>query len=126
MGSGSRAPSDDGECEPATLDGRDEDGVSPEGVFPPGDDLVERDLKRIFSIDDDEDGASGPSGLSDLDEVQVRRHSLRLHGERRAAVTPHRAICSRARQLMWKLRQELGDDFNRIFDDPKIRGADIN
>ena len=28
-------------------------------------------------------------------------------------------------QLMWKLRQELGDDFNRIFDDPKVRGSEI-
>merc|ERR1719310_2311755 len=79
-----------------TLDGRGEDGVGPDGVFPPGDDLVERDLKRIFSIDEDEDGV-GESGVSDLDEVA----------------------------LMWKLRQELGDDFNRIFDDPKVRGSEI-
>ena len=80
-----------------TLDGRGEEGVSPDGVFPPGDDLVEKDLKRLFSIDDDEVGATGESGMSDADEVQ----------------------------LMWKLRKELGDDFNRIFDGPKIRGSDI-
>ena len=80
-----------------TLDGRGEEGVSPDGVFPPGDDLVEDDLKRLFSIDADEVGATGESGMSDADEVQ----------------------------LMWKLRNELGDDFNRIFDSPKIRGSDI-
>ena len=80
-----------------TLDGRGKEGVGPDGVFPPGDDLVEKDLKRLFSIDPDEVGASGQSGMSDAEEVQ----------------------------LMWKLRQELGDDFNKIFDTPRVKGTDI-
>jgi len=29
-------------------------------------------------------------------------------------------------QLMYKLRKELGDaDFRKIFDDPRVRGADM-
>lgn len=81
----------------ATLDGRDEEGISPDGMVPPGEDLVEQDLKRIFSIDPDEKGI-GESGISDMDEVQ----------------------------LMYKLRKELGEaDFNRIFNDPRIKGSDI-
>ena len=51
---GRESSADDGQFW-LSLDGRDEDGVSPDGVFPPGDDLVEKDLKRIFSIADDED-----------------------------------------------------------------------
>ena len=35
----------------STIDGRDEDGVSPEGVPPPGDDLIEKDLRWLFSVD---------------------------------------------------------------------------
>ena len=81
----------------ATLDGRDEDGLSADGMLPPGDDLIEDELKRLFSIDPDEEGV-GDSGFSDMDEFQ----------------------------LMYKLRKELGDaDFNRIFDDPRIKGSDI-
>ena len=71
--------------------------LSADGMLPPGDDLIEDELKRLFSIDPDEEGV-GDSGLSDMDEFQ----------------------------LMYKLRKELGDaDFNRIFDDPRIKGSDI-
>ena len=55
----------------ATLDGRDAEGISPDGMVPPGDDLIETDLKRVFSIDPDEEGMAGDSGFSDMDEVQV-------------------------------------------------------
>ena len=55
----------------ATLDGRDEDGISSDGMVPPGDDLIEEDLKRVFSIDPEEEGLAGDSGFSDMDEVQV-------------------------------------------------------
>lgn len=55
----------------ATLDGRDKDGISSDGMVPPGDDLIEEDLKRVFSIDPDEEGLAGDSGFSDMDEMQV-------------------------------------------------------
>ena len=55
----------------ATLDGRSEDGISPDGMVPPGDDLIEADLKRVFNIDPDEEGMAGDSGFSDMDEIQV-------------------------------------------------------
>lgn len=62
----------------ATLDGRDEDGISSDGMVPPGDDLIEEELKRVFSIDPDEEGLAGDSGFSDLDEVQVLPPSPRI------------------------------------------------
>ena len=62
----------------ATLDGRDEDGISSDGMVPPGDDLIEEDLKRVFSIDPEEEGLAGDSGFSDMDEVQVLPPSPRI------------------------------------------------
>ena len=70
-GSDLEANNDQGNTFWATLDGRDEDGISPDGMVPPGDDLIETDLKRVFSIDPDEEGMAGDSGFSDMDEVQV-------------------------------------------------------
>ena len=60
----------------ATLDGRDEEGISSDGMVPPGDDLIEEDLKRVFSIDPEEEGLAGDSGFSDMDEVQALPPSL--------------------------------------------------
>ena len=62
----------------ATLDGRDKDGISSDGMVPPGDDLIEDDLKRVFSIDPDEEGLAGDSGFSDMDEMQVLPPSPRI------------------------------------------------
>ena len=32
-------------------DGRDEDGISPEGMLPLGEDLIEDDLRQLFSLE---------------------------------------------------------------------------
>merc|ERR1719446_627102 len=50
-----------------TLDGRGEDGVAPDGTFPPGEDLVEAELRRIFNVGSDETFQS-----TDVDELKVR------------------------------------------------------
>lgn len=77
----------------STLDGRDEDGISPQGTFPPGDDLVERDLRQLFNFDVDGEEDAVPE--TEMDDVK----------------------------LLWKLRKELGDaDFARIFEDERIKG----
>ena len=138
----------------ATLDGRDKDGISPDGMVPPGDDLIETDLKRVFSIDPDEDGVAGDSGFSDLDEVQVpptAEHQPIVAAETRwsyppapphairSPAAPRRPTRTRTRppahplsptcllQLMYKLRKELGEtDFNRIFNDKRVKGFDID
>merc|ERR1712183_636075 len=39
----------------STLDGRDEEGISLDCTVPPGEDLVERDLRRVFDLDADGD-----------------------------------------------------------------------
>ena len=79
-----------------TLDGRDEEGIAPDGTFPPGEDLVERDLRRVFDLDADGDSLYEAGG--DMDEVK----------------------------LMYKLRKELGDaDFARIFEDPRVKGPQM-
>jgi len=76
----------------ATWDGRTANGVSPDGVLPPGDDLIEDDLRRLFDVNSEEDGLLDGSEMDDL-------------------------------KLMFKLRQELGDDdFKRIFEDPRVKG----
>ena len=65
-------------------------------MLPPGDDLIEKDLRRLFSVDPDVELEGG--SLADADEVK----------------------------LMWKLRKELGDaDFNAIFNDRRIQGPDL-
>jgi hypothetical protein len=51
----------------STIDGRDEDGISPEGMVPPGEDLIEHDLKRIFDLESD--GTTLQS--EDMDEVRL-------------------------------------------------------
>ena len=79
-GSDLEANNDQGNTFWATLDGRDKDGISPDGMVPPGDDLIETDLKRVFSIDPDEEGMAGDSGFSDMDEVQVRRRQPHTAG----------------------------------------------
>lgn len=35
----------------STWDGRDEDGISPEGMLPLGEDLIEDDLRQLFSLE---------------------------------------------------------------------------
>eukprot|EP00316_Scyphosphaera_apsteinii_P025783 CAMPEP_0119312128 /NCGR_PEP_ID=MMETSP1333-20130426/25124_1 /TAXON_ID=418940 /ORGANISM="Scyphosphaera apsteinii, Strain RCC1455" /LENGTH=134 /DNA_ID=CAMNT_0007316693 /DNA_START=60 /DNA_END=461 /DNA_ORIENTATION=- len=79
----------------AVWDGRDDDGISPEGTFPPGDDLLEREMKRMFNID------SSPNSSIASDEVAELQLMFKLRKE---------------------LGDE---DFKRIFDHPRIRGVDV-
>jgi len=80
----------------ATWDGRSEDGVSPDGALPPGEDLIEDDLRRLFDVSSEEEGLLDGSEMDDL-------------------------------KLMFKLRQELGDDdFKRIFEDPRVKGPSLD
>ena len=51
----------------ATLDGRDDTGISPEGVMPPGEDLIEKDLRRLFDLDGEDPILLG----SEAEELQV-------------------------------------------------------
>jgi hypothetical protein len=123
----------------ASWDGRDSDGLSPEGAIPPGDDLVEADLRRLFSIESEESMLQG----SEMDDLQVLRACVhppfpcRPHADLSFACATHdgpwislkRAlaflffVCV---QLMFKLRKELGDnDFKRIFEDPRVKGLDL-
>ena len=44
------AGSSDGGTFFSTWDGRDEEGVSAEGMFPPGEDLIEDELKQLFNV----------------------------------------------------------------------------
>lgn len=92
-GSDLEASNEQGNTFWATLDGRHADGISPDGVMPPGDDLIEDDLKRVFSIDPDENGMGGDSAFSDMDELQAATHSPPFHlsGRSVAAVFPHTA-----------------------------------
>ena len=67
-------------------------------------------------------------GSGDVDELSVRARapvtSARACVVRRAFF--FRRVHPRA-QLMYKLRKELGeDDFNRIFDNVKVKGVDID
>ena len=79
----------------AAWDGKDEDGLGPDGAIPPGNDLVERELKRIFNVD------SSPNGTfasDEMDELQLMFKLRREMGE---------------------------VDFRKIFDDPRVRGLDV-
>jgi hypothetical protein len=86
------AMSTDGGTFFATLDGRAEDRISPDGVLPPGEDLIEDDLRRLFNIDDD--GSSMLEG-SEMDDLALM---FKLRKELGDA------------------------DFARIFEDPRVKG----
>lgn len=50
-----------------SFDSKGEDGLAPDGTFPPGEDLVEREMRRLFNVDgDDEEFAA-----DELDELKV-------------------------------------------------------
>ena len=79
----------------SSWDGRDEEGVSAAGTFPPGEDLIEDELRQLFNVGDEDDDDTSGFGGNDADEVK----------------------------LMFKLRKELGEkDFARIFKTPRITG----
>ena len=46
----------------------EENGVSDSGEFPAGEDMIEKELKRMFSLDSTEDAFSA----NEIDEIQVR------------------------------------------------------
>lgn len=73
LGDGS-ASSADGGTFFVTLDGRDESGVSPEGVIPPGDDLIEDDLRRLFD-------ASSETDMLDATEMDDLKLMYKLRKE---------------------------------------------
>lgn len=50
-----------------SFDSKGEDGLAPDGTFPPGEDLVEREMRRLFNVDgDDEEFAA-----DEIDELKV-------------------------------------------------------
>ena len=59
----------------STWDGRDEDGISPEGALPPGDDLIEDDLRQLFSLEE-EDGMLDGTEMDDLQLMWKLRKEL--------------------------------------------------
>lgn len=75
-----------------TLDGRAEDGASPEFVIPPGEDLIEEELRRLFDLEEDEGGLSKSGDAAEIALMFKLRKEL---GD---------------------------EDFARIFEDPRITG----
>lgn len=75
-----------------TLDGRAEDGASPEFVIPPGEDLIEEELRRLFDLEEDEGGLSKSGEAAEIALMFKLRKEL---GD---------------------------EDFARIFEDPRITG----
>ena len=49
-------------------------GVSSDGAFPPGEDIVEKELKRMFSLDEDEERVKE----QDVDDMQACPSTLAL------------------------------------------------
>lgn len=66
LGDGS-ASSVDGGTFFVTLDGRDDDGISPDGAIPPGDDLIEDDLRRLFDASEESDMLDA----TEMDDLKV-------------------------------------------------------
>ena len=81
----------------AAWDGKGDEGIGPDGVLPPGDDLIEKDLRRLFDLESSDESLL--AGTGEMDELK----------------------------LMFKLRKELGDaDFQAIFEDRKVKGPNID
>lgn len=95
----------------------EEQGITESG-FPAGDDMVEKDLKRMFNLNDADDGISE----NEIDDLQVCFPRIGTqHGEH-----PAYGRGFDTWQLMFKLRKELGDDdFKRIFGDLRINGPPL-
>ena len=73
----------------------DEQGISSNGAFPPGEDAVEKELKRMFSLDSTDEGGISETEIDDMQLMFKLRKEL---GE---------------------------DDFRRIFGGPKINGPSM-
>lgn len=86
------ASSTDGGTFFTTLDGRDEEGISADGMIPPGDDLVETDLRRLFDMDAEMDSMLEGTEMDDLALMYKLRKEL---GD---------------------------TDFAAIFEDPRVKG----
>ena len=65
LGDGSSGSTDGGTFF-TTLDGRDAEGISSDGMIPPGEDLIENDLRRLFDLDSDADSMLDGSEMDDL------------------------------------------------------------
>mmetsp|Transcript_4864 Transcript_4864/g.14049 ORF Transcript_4864/g.14049 Transcript_4864/m.14049 type:complete len:132 (+) Transcript_4864:26-421(+) len=60
-----------------SFDSKGEDGLAPDGTFPPGEDLVEREMRRLFNVDgDDEEFAA-----DEIDELKLMMRLWKELGE---------------------------------------------